>query len=466
MMWQVRRAFGALVLTISLLLAAAPGAEAAPYAAIVMDMRTGEVVHSRGADRRQHPASLTKMMTIYLTLEALETGQLDLDQKVRVSRKAARQPPSKLGLRPGQRVTVRSLLRATAIKSANDAAMVLAEAIGGSQRSFARLMTDKARELGMASTTFKNPHGLTQRGHLSTARDMARLARALYFDFPEYYNLFGRKVARAAGKRVYTTNRLLSTYRGAEGMKTGYTRAAGYNLAASAKRGERRVIAVLMGGKTSRWRNARMAKLLDMGFARTPARAAEIPPARAGTAVAAAPLPPPRPGTKATGLAAIGAALASPAAAAVHDPGSRFAPLYAELPKARPGSARGAKGARSAGSLVPLPAGRAAARGLAALPGSGVPIPAERPDEALEPTGWEVQVGAFRDRESAERRLESLRLGDLPMLSRGASRVATRSRAGRSMYLVRFHGLEAAEARAACARLKRAGRDCLALAPR
>ncbi|MEO1601132.1 MAG: D-alanyl-D-alanine carboxypeptidase family protein, partial [Pseudomonadota bacterium] len=225
-------------------------AEAAPYAAIVMDMRTGEVVHARSADRQQHPASLTKMMTLYLAFEAIKTGQIRLDQRIRVSRHAARQPASKLYLKSGQRVTIRSLIRATAIKSANDAAMALAEAIGGSQKNFARMMTNKARALGMASTRFRNPHGLTQKGHVSTARDMARLARHLYFDFPQYYNLFGRRMASAAGKRVYTTNRLLATYAGAEGMKTGYTRAAGYNLVATAKRGQRRVIAVVMGGKS------------------------------------------------------------------------------------------------------------------------------------------------------------------------------------------------------------------------
>ncbi|GMG81080.1 D-alanyl-D-alanine carboxypeptidase family protein [Paralimibaculum aggregatum] len=436
---------------------AAPGpAAAAPYAAIVMDMRTGKVVHARGADRRQHPASLTKLMTLYLAFEALETGQLRLDQKVRISRKAARQPPSKLGMRPGQRVSVRSLIRATAIKSANDAAMALAEAIGGSQRGFARLMTNKARDLGMAQTTFRNPHGLTQSGHLSTARDMAQLARALYFDFPQYYNIFGRRSATAAGKRVYTTNRLLASYSGAEGMKTGYTRAAGYNLVAAAKRGNRRVVAVLMGGKSSRWRNQRIARLLDMGFKRVPARVAEIPPQRAGKgdgAVAKAPLPQPRPGAAATGIAALGSALASPAAAAARDL-SRHAPLYAELPRPAPGR----RAARPEPKTV-----RLASAGSLVVPAGGVPVPAARPRGAA--GDWQIQLGAYRDRQSAERRVRTIASAGIPVLSEGSPAIAQRRRAGRAMYLVRVQGLGADEARSACSQLEASGKDCMAIAP-
>ncbi|MEO1773979.1 MAG: D-alanyl-D-alanine carboxypeptidase family protein [Pseudomonadota bacterium] len=317
-------------------------AAAAQYAGIVMDMRSGAVYYTHDADRRQHPASLTKMMTLYLTFEAIQRGQIKLDQRVRVSRHAARQPASKLYLKAGQRVSIRHLIRATAIKSANDAAMVLAEAIGGSQKKFGQMMTARARSLGMRSSTFKNPHGLTQRGHLSTARDMALLARHLYFDFPQYYNVFGKRSDIAAGKRIYTTNRLLATYRGAEGMKTGYTRAAGYNLVSIANRGQERVIAVVMGGKSTRSRNAQSRKLLDLGFRKAPTRVATVRPqkARQNTLVARAPLPPVKPGMRATGLAAIAEALsARTAVAAIDTNRSRNAPLYAELPPVRPGTA-------------------------------------------------------------------------------------------------------------------------------
>ena len=219
--------------------------DAAPYAALVMDARTGEVLHARSADRKLHPASLTKMMTLYLAFEAVRTGELRLDQKVRVSRRAARQVPSKIGLKAGRRVTIKDLIRATAVKSANDASVALGEAIGGSEIAFANLMTKKARKLGMKNTTFRNASGLTHSGQRSTARDMAILGRRLFYDYPQYYNLFGRKKTRTYGKTVYSTNRrLLSAYEGADGIKTGYTNAAGFNLVSSAKRGSLRLCLV------------------------------------------------------------------------------------------------------------------------------------------------------------------------------------------------------------------------------
>ena len=257
------------VCMIAFIALASPGAaEAAPKASIVMDMRNGKVLYSRRADQRLHPASLTKMMTLYLTFEAVRDGRLRLNQKVRVSRHASRQPASKLYLKAGSRVSVRSLIRATAIKSANDAAMVLAEAIGGSQRGFARMMTRKAKYLGMKNSAFKNPHGLTSRGHYSSARDMAILSRHLFFDYPQYYNIFKRKTDNAAGRRIWNTNRMLSSYPGADGIKTGYTRAAGYNLAASARRGRKQILAVQFGANSSADRTRRVTRLLNIGFSR------------------------------------------------------------------------------------------------------------------------------------------------------------------------------------------------------
>ncbi|MDB2320546.1 D-alanyl-D-alanine carboxypeptidase [Amylibacter sp.] len=246
-------------------------ANAAPYAALVMDARTGEVLHSRNADTRLHPASLTKMMTLYLAFKAVESGHLSLDEKVKVSRNAASEPPSKLGLRTGMRVKVRHLIRAAAVKSANDAATALGEAIAGTEAKFTALMTAQAKALGMKRTTFKNAHGLTAKGHLSTARDMSILGRHLMYDFPDYYNLFSRRNTDAGLRTVPNTNRrLLANYKGADGIKTGYTNAAGFNLVSSAQRGNKRIIATVFGGRTWKSRNARVAELLDMGFNRTP----------------------------------------------------------------------------------------------------------------------------------------------------------------------------------------------------
>ncbi len=254
---------------------------AAPYAAMVMDARTGEVLHSRNADTRLHPASLTKMMTLYIAFEAVRNGEITLDTKVKVSRNAAAEPPSKLGLKSGQRIALRYLIRAAAIKSGNDAATAIGEAIAGSEAAFARRMNRTAKALGMSRTTFKNAHGLTSSGHLSTARDMTTLGRHILYDYPEYYNLFSRKSADAGVRTVANTNRrLLAAYKGADGIKTGYTNAAGFNLVASAKRGNERVIATVFGGKSTTSRNAKVAELLDLGFRRAPTHAKLRKPAR------------------------------------------------------------------------------------------------------------------------------------------------------------------------------------------
>lgn len=247
---------------------------AAPYAAFVMDARTGEVLHSRNADTQLHPASLTKMMTLYVVFQAVERGEITMDTKVKISKKAAAEVPSKLGLRAGSSIKLRYLVRASAVKSANDAATAIAEAISGSEAAFARRMNRTAKSLGMTRTTFKNAHGLTESGHMSTARDMSTLGRHLLYDYPQYYNLFSRTSTNAGIATVNNTNRrMLANYRGADGIKTGYTRAAGFNLVASAERGNERIIATVFGGKSTASRNAKVAELLDLGFRRAPSRA-------------------------------------------------------------------------------------------------------------------------------------------------------------------------------------------------
>lgn len=252
----------------------------APYAAMVIDARSGEVLHSRNADTRLHPASLTKMMTLYVAFEAVRKGEISLDTRVKISRKAAAEPPSKIGLKSGQRIQFRYLIRAAAVKSANDAATAIGEAISGSEAAFARRMTRTAKALGMSKTTFKNAHGLTESGHMSTARDMTTMGRRLFYDYPQYYNLFSRITTDAGIRTVSNTNRrLLGNYRGADGIKTGYTRAAGFNLVASAERGNERIIATVFGGRSTATRNARVAELLDMGFRRAPTNAPVRKPA-------------------------------------------------------------------------------------------------------------------------------------------------------------------------------------------
>ncbi|MEM7721926.1 MAG: D-alanyl-D-alanine carboxypeptidase family protein [Pseudomonadota bacterium] len=245
-----------------------------------MDARSGEVLHSRNADTRLHPASLTKMMTLYIAFEAVRLGEIDLDTRVTISRNAAAEPPSKLGLRAGSSIRLRFLIRAAAVRSANDAATAIAEAIEGSEAAFARRMNRTARALGMTRTTFRNAHGLTEEGHLSTARDMTIMGRRLFYDYPQYYNIFSRRTADAGIATVRNTNRaLLNAYEGADGIKTGYTRAAGFNLVASARRGQERIIATVFGGRSTAWRNQRIMELFNMGFERAPTTVAERVPA-------------------------------------------------------------------------------------------------------------------------------------------------------------------------------------------
>jgi D-alanyl-D-alanine carboxypeptidase len=279
---QIGRVFRYLVFFWAVLAIALPVSAvwAAPFASIVVDARSGETLYEKNADARLHPASLTKMMTLYIAFEELRAGRITLDTKITISKHAASQPPSRLGLKPGQKIALRYLIRAAAVKSANDAATAIGEAIGGSEAEFAKRMTRTAKAIGMTNSTFKNANGLTAPGHLSSARDMNTLGRRLFYDFPEYYNIFSRRTADAGVATVRSTNsRFLDSYKGADGIKTGYTVPAGFNLTASAERGNKRIIATIFGGTSTAQRNAKMAELLDLGFGEAPANAKVQKPA-------------------------------------------------------------------------------------------------------------------------------------------------------------------------------------------
>jgi D-alanyl-D-alanine carboxypeptidase len=240
---------------------------AAPVSAsIVVDEASGQVLSESNADVLTYPASLTKMMTLYLTFEALQKGKISLNQVLPVSAEAASQPPTKLGLYPGETITVALAIRGMIIKSANDAAMVMAEALGGSVEGFAQKMNAKAQALGMTRTLFRNPNGLPDSNQHTTARDLSRLAAALYRDFPQYYPLFSETRFTFRGRNYLTHNRFVLNYPGADGLKTGYIRASGFNLAASAARNGRRVIGVVLGGRSPSLRDAQMWSLFDQGF--------------------------------------------------------------------------------------------------------------------------------------------------------------------------------------------------------
>lgn len=426
---------------------AAPAAIAAPYAAMVMDARTGEILHAANADTRLHPASLTKMMTIYVAFDAIRRGEITLDTPVRISAKAAAEPPSKLGLKAGQTITMRHLIRAASIRSANDAATAIGEAISGSEAAFAERMNRTARALGMTRTTFRNAHGLTQEGHLSTARDMTVMGRRLMMDFPQYYNLFSRQTADAGIAQVRNTNwRLLNSYRGADGIKTGYTRAAGFNLVASAERGQVRVIATVFGGRSVATRNARIEELLDLGFSKAPASARIVRPAApvlgaepGQTAVLTSRRPAPRPSVPAPALVAIAEGI------------------------------NAVVEARATETALVEPADDPAAEAILAAV-STAPPPAPRPTMPEEPEGpivvtrvsssgdryFAISIGRWSTRHQAERSLLQVALMEMDTLDGALRKVVERG--GR--FEGNFVGLAATQAERACLRLRARNTTC------
>lgn len=241
-------------------------AQAEKYASIVIDMQTDEVLHARHADEVRYPASLTKAMTLYMLFDALKSGEVRLNEKLNVSRHAASQPPSSLRLKVGSKITVKDAIVALVTKSANDVAVVVAERLGGTESRFATLMTAKARAMDMQNTTFKNASGLPNTQQLSTARDMAVLAERLLEDHADYYGYFAN-TKFSWGRATYKNhNSLIGAVEGVDGIKTGYTRASGFNLMASAKRRGRRVVAVMFGGSTSRSRDQHVTDLIEAAY--------------------------------------------------------------------------------------------------------------------------------------------------------------------------------------------------------
>jgi D-alanyl-D-alanine carboxypeptidase len=255
---------------LAVLLLAGPAAARIPTASMVVDADTGEVLQASNVDSRNYPASLTKMMTLYLLFDALDAGKAHLSDRIPMSHHAASQAPTKLGIAAGRTLTVEAAMLGMITRSANDAAVAIAEHLAGSEAAFAQRMTQKAHELGMSKTSFFNASGLPNSNQKSTARDMTTLARALLHNHAKHYRYFATREFEFEGTTIRGHNHLMDWYDGADGIKTGYTDASGFNLVASAKRGGRRLIGVVFGGQTGTARDRQMARLLDAGFARTP----------------------------------------------------------------------------------------------------------------------------------------------------------------------------------------------------
>ncbi len=439
---------------------------AAPYAAMVIDARTGEVLHSRNADTRLHPASLTKMMTLYIAFEAVRNGEIELDTPVRITKKASSEPPSKLGLRTGQTIAFRYLIRAAAVKSANDAATAIGIAISGSEAAFARRMTRTAKAMGMSRTTFKNAHGLTESGHLSTARDMTTLGRHLLYDYPQYYNLFSRQSTHAGIKTVPNTNRrLLAAYSGADGIKTGYTRAAGFNLVASAKRKDERIIATVFGGKSGASRNAKVAELLDMGFRRAPSRAPIRKPSRpeyAGNA-----------GLNVQVARLVGAPSTSLRPVLRPGPGAAVQVVGTVAATAAKNGARIQNGIAAAIAAADIqtptddttrPAARPEDLVLASTNPTEPPEPEQEVVTRLSTSGghlWGVNVGRYTTRYEAEKVLLKTALSEMTTLE-GTLRKVNQSARG---FDATFQGMTREQADLACRRLQARNVTCFMIGP-
>ncbi|PYG28628.1 D-alanyl-D-alanine carboxypeptidase [Pelagimonas varians] len=459
---------------------------AAPYAALVMDARSGKVMHSENADTRLHPASLTKMMTLYIAFEAVQNGEISMDTLVKISSHAASEPPSKLGLRTGQKIKLRYLVRAAAVKSANDAATAIGEAIEGSEAAFARRMNRTAKSLGMTRTSFRNAHGLTENGHLSTARDMSILGRHVIYDYPMYYNLFSRKTVDAGVRQVSHTNRrLLSAYRGADGIKTGYTRAAGFNLVASAERGRERVIATVFGGRSTATRNAKVAELLDLGFKRAPTtvvfRAPRMPAykgsmRRVNVASLNSNEPAAQTGARAKSVRVASAAVRRslrPQARAVKDPGTALivADMQDDIESVLKSVQSVAAVAPTASDIAPSvsikPTLRPAGVTLAAAAAPReVPTPARKAEVVtrLSTSGgrhWGVNVGRYPSRFAAEKVLLKTALAETATLDGSLRKVVK----GKSGFDANFMGLSRDTAEMACKRLQARQVTCFMIGP-
>ena len=429
------------------------GPDGPVYEAIVVDAETGQVLRQLNPDAVTYPASLTKMMTLYLTFEALNQGRLRLDQYVQVSATAAAHAPSKLGFEPGEWVMVRDLILGIVTKSANDAAAELAETLGGTEANFALMMTQKAQQLGMVHTHYANASGLPDPEQLTTARDIARLALALYRDFPREYRYFSVKQFDFQGETVNGHDHMLDWYPGADGIKTGFTVASGYNLATSAVQNGRRLIGVVLGGRSVRSRDQSMGQLLDLGFADLARQGAVMvaqqqqapaAPATATTpAVAqavAAQTAPARPEVKPqpSFAALASASMAAPAAALPTQTASAGPPAAAAQP-AHPAPSLATVAAAAVSHLAPVSKAEAA------------PVQPE-PGE-----NWVIQIGAFRAESGAERvEHEVSRLA----LARGKLAQILAPAGNERLYRARLLYFTAHSARSACGELRKQHIPC------
>ena len=387
-------------------------------AAIVFDMNSGSILYSQAADASRYPASLTKIMTLYVLFGYMREGKLTPSSDLTVTPHAASQAPTKLGLKAGATIKTSDAIKALVTQSANDAAVTIAENLAGSEENFARLMTETARRIGMGNTTFRNASGLPNDEQITTARDMAVLAAHVIHDYPEYYSAFETRYFSFKGRKYRNHNKLLFGYKGTDGIKTGYTRARGFNLTASVHRGNKHLVAVVLGGKTGGQRDAAMRSLLDKHFA----AASDIKPSPEQL-VASLVTPPALPAVKKPALAPATPApipLSSPAEGDIAEPTE---PIKASLPLSAPASNQTTNSDRYTGA-------------------------------------FHVQVGAFMSQADAENRLGMVQQRAMALLDGHLPFTASFMKDDKEWYRARFAGFSKDDAQTTCAALKKRSLDC------
>ncbi|WP_274424161.1 D-alanyl-D-alanine carboxypeptidase [Chelativorans sp. YIM 93263] len=422
---QFPKSFIAAFALVAFALAASPAAANEKYAGFVIDARNGNVLYEDRADAPRYPASLTKMMTLYMIFEALEQGRVSKNTRITFSRNASAEPPTKIGVPAGKSITLEQAIYALVTKSANDVATAVAENLGGSEANFARSMTEKARQLGMSSTTFKNAHGLPNSAQKTTARDMARLGIALREHFPQYYDYFSTRSFTYAGQRFGNHNNLLGRVKGVDGIKTGYIRASGFNLVSSVSTDGRSIVAVVMGGRTTRTRDAHMQDLIQ----RT------LPKASTG---------------EKRNLIARGQPTLTKIAS-VNLP--QTVPLPAERPE---------EVAMTAYTEEPTAAAKAALAEIIAEGSREEPDPIST--SSAEIKGWVIQVASTPTEDGALKMLQNTTEQAPTVLAKANPFTEVFTKDGQTFYRARFGGFNGkSEAWAACASLKKKSVACYAI---
>lgn len=450
-------------------------AKSEKYAALMLDVDTGEVFYERNADAKRYPASLTKMMTLYMAFDALKQKRITLDTPLAVSAFAAGQPQTNISLKAGQTIMVQEAIKALVVRSANDVSVVVAEALGKSQANFAQQMTAKARSLGMKNTQFRNPHGLPDVQQYTTARDLAKLSIALRRDFPQYYHFFKTQAFTWKGRTFTSHNRVLNQYDGVDGIKTGYINMSGFNLATSVKRDGHHVVGVVMGGQTGRVRDAHMVSLLGQAFSKIAARG-DNP-----RAFAEAPTPQPKPDTTAadssskttaelpwakvafaadtadTAVASVTVEeLAAPAAkpAAAKAPKPKTIDVAAEV--SRKPFISFVSDANAASQAAPAKPLNKQAQDLSGASSAA----AEKPAALSAAQKWGIQVGAFKDEEAAIKAASKAVSLARSELKYSQINITDAGQTAASVHRARLAGLSEQQAKRACQALSKSSTPC------